>query len=127
VTDLHSPQDGGLIFSEGFIWERGFVKRASLDGRMLYFRISVPFIANFLADRTSLADPVRTLKANESAIEDACRRALAGAATAHRMNFDLSPEDFSPGVPSDGSLTRSDGRSASAVHADPDQTKRPAR
>jgi hypothetical protein len=101
VTDRQSPPDGGLIFSTGFIWERGFVKRASLDGRMLYFRISVPFIANFLADRTSLADPVRTLKANESAIEDACRRALAGAATTHRMNFDLSAEDFAPEAPGD--------------------------
>ena len=96
MSDDPQPSADDLIFSKGFIWERGYVKRAASKGRMLYFHISVPLIVQCLANRDALSDPVRILTANDTLIQEACRRAFAKSIHLQETDFDLCDDDFSP-------------------------------
>jgi len=105
---LPSTQDPELTFSTGFIWERHYVKRAATEGRMLYFRISVPLIVRCLADKHALSDPVRILNANDALIQDACRRAFARSVDPQETNFDLREGDFASRVVCNDQDTRAE-------------------
>jgi len=107
---LPSTQDPELTFSTGFIWERHYVKRATIEGRMLYFRISVPLIVCCLADKDALSDPVRILSANDALIQDACRRAFARSVNPQEANFDLCKDDFASRVVCDDPKGQRDSR-----------------
>jgi len=89
-------QDQELVFSPGFIWERHYIKRAVIDGRMVNFRISVPLIARCFSGKGAVTDPVRILTANDTAVQEACRRALARCGDQQATNVDLQDDDFAP-------------------------------
>jgi hypothetical protein len=86
--------DSGLVFSEGFTWDGGFVKRATMNGRVLAFRITSQLVSNCLIGDTGILDPVNAFTANDTAIRAACRHALKRAAGRPLSIFDVQRQDF---------------------------------
>jgi hypothetical protein len=83
----------GLVFSEGFLWDRGFVKRADNSGRNVQFRISAQLVTNCLAPTSGALDPISAFNSNDGAVQAACRRALDRAGH-ERSSIDVLREDF---------------------------------
>jgi hypothetical protein len=86
--------DDGLVFSEGFRWERGFVKRATRDGRVIRFRIAAQLVNNCLPSTPETLDPISAFTANDSAVQEACRRAWRRAGRLHLVSIEVVREDF---------------------------------
>ena len=83
----------GLVFSEGFLWDRGFVKHAANSGRNLHFRISAQLVTNCLVPTSAALDPISAFSSNDGAVQAACRRALERAGQ-ERSSIDVLREDF---------------------------------
>jgi hypothetical protein len=86
--------DDGLVFTEGFLWDRGFVKRATINGRHVSFRISSQLVSNCLIGDTGILDPVNAFTANDAAVRAACRHALMRAEGRPLSSFEVQRQDF---------------------------------
>jgi hypothetical protein len=83
-----------LVFTEGFTWDRGFVKRATIGGRAVSFRISSQLVSNCLIGETGVLDPVNAFSANDAAIRAACKHALKRAEGQPLSSLEVRREDF---------------------------------
>jgi hypothetical protein len=83
-----------LVFTEGFTWDRGFVKCATIGGRAVSFRISSQLVSRCLIGDTGVLDPVNAFTANEAAVRAACKHALKRAEGRPQSSFDVRREDF---------------------------------
>jgi hypothetical protein len=85
--------DQDVTFFPGFQWAGSFVKLGQYRGRPLSFRLSPQLVANCLEPRPGAVEPVANVAANEPAIEQACRQALARFS--HATNtIELQRHDF---------------------------------
>jgi hypothetical protein len=82
-----------LFFEPGFQWSGMFVKHATYRGRSLAFRLSPQLVANCLDPVPGAVGPIRTIEAQEPAIETACRQAMRRHSAMH-PTIDLKREDF---------------------------------
>ena len=82
-----------IFFVPGFQWAGTFVKRANYQGRFVSFRLSPQLVANCLEPMPGVIGPVKTVEAQETIIEVACRRAIHRFSHASTV-IDLRKEDF---------------------------------
>jgi hypothetical protein len=94
MSALTKAPDDQVAFVEGFLWERGFVKRATRSGRPIRFLISAQLVTNCLVPAGSSLDPISAFNAGDDLVRRACLRTLEREAQPHLTMFNVMREDF---------------------------------